>query len=627
MATIHITLVISHREKFQKGDDGRVAYIGGEKIEIERVNVDTLNRFFMNDLVKDIGYTDVSELYWLEPGKELDGGLRLLRLDMDVVTMYEAAIANGRRVEVFTKHPVNLPDDEPNLPTHSPKVTFEEPPRIIQTPDAPTEPNLPPHEPLIKTPPEPQQPCVSVGSHETGHRNPVSAESVAPTVDKGPPESNEIFTQYIPQLCNEPEPPPSGQTFIPNQDPNKHPSIFIPMEGEDMAGPSAGMHCYESEELDSVASDDEDSQQAAFPQANPDAPVREVRLEVGMEFENLEHFKKAVRKFNINLGRSIFFPRVDSTRFWQLIGLPCRHACAALAYQNRRPEEHAHNWLSMGAYNSTYQFPIQPVPSQEYWEHVDLPPVLPPVYKKQIGRPKSKRDKRNDTPKEPTPDPHRAPIKYGPITCKYCLKKEAMAWSAGGQSASQHPPAADDEEEAARLEEMLWEETLEAVEAAEAAATQPPPVTLLIYFAIPFYKLEVLCHYVTHTFLSEQETTPVRPPTAKRPPKKKKNVRRPPPTSQQPRPPPPIVSPTTPTTTSSSPPASDVPPTVTPQTMQAASQGTTSRFMEFMPTPIVRVSTTRRWPQPAFRPPGKKGSTTAQLKEGSSGSSNSTPIP
>ncbi|XP_029149640.1 uncharacterized protein [Arachis hypogaea] len=76
----------------------------------------------------------------------------------------------------------------------------------------------------------------------------------------------------------------------------------------------AGMHCYESEELDSVASDDEDSQQAAFPQANPDAPVRKIRLELGMEFENLDHFKKAVKKFNINIGRNIFFPIVDSTR-------------------------------------------------------------------------------------------------------------------------------------------------------------------------------------------------------------------------------------------------------------------------------------------------------------------------
>ncbi|RYQ97569.1 hypothetical protein Ahy_B08g093647 [Arachis hypogaea] len=193
-----------------------------------------------------------------------------------------------------------------------------------------------------------------------------------------------------------------------------------------MSEASAGMHCYESEELDSVASDDEDSEQAAFPQANPDAPVREVRLELGMEFENLDHFKKAVRKFNINLGRSVFFPRVDSTR----------------------------------------------------------------------------------------------------------------------------------------------------------------------------------------------------PPTAKKPPRKKKNLRRPPLTTHQPH-----SAPATPTTTTPSPTASDVPPTVTPQTMQAASEGTTSRFMEFMPSPTGIGSSSGRWSQPAFRPPPKKRSTTAHLKEGSSGSSNSTPIP
>ncbi|RYR20669.1 hypothetical protein Ahy_B03g065874 [Arachis hypogaea] len=175
-----------------------------------------------------------------------------------------------------------------------------------------------------------------------------------------------------------------------------------------------------------------------------------------MEFEILNQFRKAVQKFNINLGRSIFFPRFDSTRrkaicydkgcpwktycdkrsfslgyqvktfvnkhtcsrdnhcksangervvdeleerikrqpsltvrdanqffraepistgddarnvyevqclpvkvgvdldkgtcscrVWQLIDLPCRYVCAALAYHSRRPEDFAHNWLTM----------------------------------------------------------------------------------------------------------------------------------------------------------------------------------------------------------------------------------------------------------------------------------------
>ncbi|XP_057723742.1 uncharacterized protein LOC130939670 [Arachis stenosperma] len=157
---------------------------------------------------------------------------------------------------------------------------------------------------------------------------------------------------------------------------------------------------------------------------------------------------------------------IDSTSYQTCI----RHACVALSYQNRKPEEHSHNWLSMGAYNSKYQFVIHPVLSQEYWQHIDLPPILPPIYKKQIGRPKLKRDKKNDRPKEPTPDLHRTPKKYGPIICKYCLKtrhnsrscskkNETMAGSAGEQTSSQYPSTGgatvDDKEETTRLEEMF----------------------------------------------------------------------------------------------------------------------------------------------------------------------------
>ncbi|XLU62369.1 hypothetical protein S245_021578 [Arachis hypogaea] len=122
----------------------------------------------------------------------------------------------------------------------------------------------------------------------------------------------------------------------------------------------------------------------------------------------------------------------------------------------------------------------------------------------------------------------------------------------------------------------------------------------------------------------------VRPPTVKRLPKKRKNLKRSPPTTQQPPCAQTIVRPPTSNSLSSvspSPPNSHVPPTVTPQTMQASSQGTTSRFMDFMPTLAIRGSSSTRWLQPVFYPLTKKGSTTAHLKEGSSGSSNSIPNP
>nr|XP_025635544.1 uncharacterized protein LOC112729586 [Arachis hypogaea] len=107
---------------------------------------------------------------------------------------------------------------------------------------------------------------------------------------------------------------PKEKAVDENPDPKKAPSIFVLVdEAEEYSDPEPGLHCYESKELQSCADSDEE-QSEVFPQGNADAPVGQVRLEVGMEFESLEQFKRAVRKFNINLGRSIFFPRVDSTR-------------------------------------------------------------------------------------------------------------------------------------------------------------------------------------------------------------------------------------------------------------------------------------------------------------------------
>ncbi|RYQ96218.1 hypothetical protein Ahy_B08g091881 [Arachis hypogaea] len=228
----------------------------------------------------------------------------------------------------------------------------------------------------------------------------------------------------------------------------------------------------------------------------------------------------------VDIGKKTY-----SCRFWQLTELPYRHACAALAYQNRRPEEHAHNYISMGhiiAHISLLSILFQVKNTSNMLIYLLL-------YKKQIGRPKLKRDKKNNGPKDPNPDSHRASRKYGPITCKYCLKtghnsrsypkkNEATARSAGGKSSTQQPStdgtAVDDEEEVARLEEIFWEETMEAVEEAEAVVAQLPEVHL----ETPTVPQPVLDPVMPPS---------VRPLNAKRPPKKKK-LKRPPPTIQQP---------------------------------------------------------------------------------------------
>ncbi|RYR01954.1 hypothetical protein Ahy_B06g080815 [Arachis hypogaea] len=565
MATIHITLSIHHRGRFEREPVGKVSYIGGEVTEIERINVDTLNGFFISDLLKDIGYTSISEFYWLEPGKELHDGLRLLRADMDVVRMYEAAMKNGNRINLYTEHPVDQPvvvevkELTPSkgrrkvcakrvpTPKKTPRrrlavVEDDDDAEIVGSPDEPPSTHSQPSQPPLEVE---QQPSETHGTDPVPpHDANVSEASQQPwqsddTDQFIPSQANvsdhiapEQVTQYIPHpyrnlLSQEiPEsappsdsnrtpqnnetnasdeaegqrkknrrrstkrPPPTGQTFIPNPDPDKPPTFYVPVDQEDFSDDNAGYHCYESEDLRSIPSDEDSDDTTAFPQSNADAPVSQVRLEGGMEFETLNQFRKAVRKFNINIGRSIFFARCDSTRSkaicydedfpWQIY---CANRTFPASYQVK-------TFVNEHTCSRDNHCKSADVPSQEFLEHVDTLPILPPRYRKPIGRPSMKRDKRNDAPKDKS-DPHRTKRRIGTIVCKYCLqaghnkrsckkRKEAM----GEGSAAPQVPASDEDED--MLAKMYYEETLEAAEA-EAAATevgngstaaqtsQPPP--------------------------------------------------------------------------------------------------------------------------------------------------------
>ncbi|RYQ79582.1 hypothetical protein Ahy_Scaffold5g107810 [Arachis hypogaea] len=105
------------------------------------------------------------------------------------------------------------------------------------------------------------------------------------------------------------------------------------------------------------------------------------------------------------------------TQFYYLLGLPCRHAIAAISVMNDRPENYVHAWLIMGSYNKTYEYHINPETSQ--YLH-----CLPPVRIKPRGRPSYYARKK---------DAHEAPVrgsqertatklkqKYGKFTCGTC---------------------------------------------------------------------------------------------------------------------------------------------------------------------------------------------------------------
>lgn len=80
-------------------------------------------------------------------------------------------------------------------------------------------------------------------------------------------------------------------------------------------------------------------------------------------------------------------------RKWQLTGMPCEHACAAIAWMREKPEDYCHGWLTLEAYNATYKFCVRPAEGQEYWEPTDYIRPVPAPIRKRPGRPKKARRK------------------------------------------------------------------------------------------------------------------------------------------------------------------------------------------------------------------------------------------
>nr|GLL46201.1 uncharacterized protein LOC109174707 [Ipomoea trifida] len=80
-----------------------------------------------------------------------------------------------------------------------------------------------------------------------------------------------------------------------------------------------------------------------------------------------------------------------SCRRWDLTGIPCSHAIAAIRKQRESPEDYVHHCYTVESYLKAYEPAIQPILSSELWPKTNLPDPLPPKYKAQPGRPKKKR--------------------------------------------------------------------------------------------------------------------------------------------------------------------------------------------------------------------------------------------
>lgn len=89
-----------------------------------------------------------------------------------------------------------------------------------------------------------------------------------------------------------------------------------------------------------------------------------------------------------------------SCRKWEVSGLPCKHAVAAIHNMAENgmsvglPEAWVHPSYRLDTWKQQYSFKVNPIIGPHLWEHTEWPTtLLPPKIAPQIGRPSKKRKK------------------------------------------------------------------------------------------------------------------------------------------------------------------------------------------------------------------------------------------
>lgn len=100
-----------------------------------------------------------------------------------------------------------------------------------------------------------------------------------------------------------------------------------------------------------------------------------------------------VKKFVVNLEL-----KRCSCNFWELVGIPCRHAVAAISYRARNDlEEFVHHYYSRDTYEQVYNHTVSPINGQDMWPTVaGAVELQPPQFKRGPGRPKKLRTREVD---------------------------------------------------------------------------------------------------------------------------------------------------------------------------------------------------------------------------------------
>ncbi|GMY25988.1 putative transcription factor interactor and regulator CCHC(Zn) family [Fagus crenata] len=101
---------------------------------------------------------------------------------------------------------------------------------------------------------------------------------------------------------------------------------------------------------------------------------------------------------------------------WALSGIPCVHACSALGSVGKNIEDFVHSYYNMTSFALAYEPCVLPINGPDLWPQSNRDTILPPPYRKQPGKPKKRRRREHDEPR----NTYRVLRIHAPGKCRKC---------------------------------------------------------------------------------------------------------------------------------------------------------------------------------------------------------------
>ncbi|XP_038721181.1 uncharacterized protein LOC120013448 [Tripterygium wilfordii] len=268
MDSIYFDMVLHHGGKLAKNNiSQKIEYVGGDVSCWENCNSDMFSLFEILKCLREVGYNSLKNCSFLLPNKSFEDGLKPIRNDQDVLHMIEC-IKGEDHVDVYVEHPVEVPIFYDG-PIPDPKAVIDVDIDVEELTDS--------------------EHYVEVETDEEENESYEQDDEGGQQDDEGGQQENDDGQQE-----------------------NEDEVVMEDDSDSDYAKDLLNEYdCDHLEDLDyhlPIDSDDSEVEQRSKrrvprgPVHNPNLPMKEVRLELGMQFNSLKEFKIAVKDYAIAGG-------------------------------------------------------------------------------------------------------------------------------------------------------------------------------------------------------------------------------------------------------------------------------------------------------------------------------------